>query len=94
MTDEDHHPPDDLVERLLPRLEALFRLYGVAPDEVEAIVDDALAELRLRAPHPREIEPRLLYAIEVRCRRHEDEARRRIREALARAEGAQEEDEP
>jgi hypothetical protein len=82
MADEDRHPPDDLAERLLPRLEALFRAHGVAPEEVEAIVDDAPAEIRLRTPHPRELAPRLLHAIEVRCRRHRDALQQQIREAL------------
>jgi len=92
MTDEDRQPPDDLMERLQPRLEALFWAHGVAPEEVEPIVEDALAELRIRAPHPRELEPRLLYAIEVRCRRHRDALQRQIREALSRAEAAKEEE--
>jgi hypothetical protein len=39
------------------------------------------------------MEPRLLYAIEVRCRRHGDALRQEIREALERAKDA-EEDEP
>jgi hypothetical protein len=92
MTDEDRQAPDDLVERLQPRLEALFRTHGVPPQEVEAIVRQAIAEVRQRAPHPRELEPRLLHAVEIRCRRHRDELRRQIRERLDRAEDGNEEE--
>jgi hypothetical protein len=53
----------------LPRLEELFRAHRVLPEEADRILAEALAEVRLRAPHPRELEARLVHAVERRCRR-------------------------
>lgn len=93
MTDEGNQPPADLLGRLRPRIEALFRAHGVAPEEADTILHEAADEVRQRAPHPRELERRLLHAIETRCRRHSEELQRQVRAALDRAREAQE-DEP
>jgi hypothetical protein len=69
MEEEDLRPGDDLPRRLRPRFEELFRAHRVPPEEADAILAEALAEVRLRAPHPRELEARLVHAVERRCRR-------------------------
>ncbi len=76
----------DLVEmlrHLAPRLEALFRRFGVAPDEAAPILDEAVLEVQLRCSRPPDMEGRLLRAVERGCAALLAERRRKALAALA-----------
>jgi hypothetical protein len=80
--------PTDLVailRRLAPRLEAMFRRFGVAPSEAAEILDEAVLEVQLRAARTPDCEGRLLRAVERGCRERLVERRRRALEALEEA---------
>ena len=77
--------PADLVvllRRLAPRLEAMFRRFGLAPSEAAEILDEAVLEVQLRAARTPDCEGRLLRAVERGCRERLAERRRRALQAL------------
>jgi len=77
--------PADLVvllRRLAPRLEAMFRRFGVAPSEAAEILDESVLEVQLRAARTPDCEGRLLRAVERGCRERLAARRRRALEAL------------
>lgn len=80
-------PRLDLVatlHQLAPRLETLFRRYGVAPADAATILDEAVLEVQLRASHTPDCAGRLMRAVERGCRERLKERRRRAVDALDR----------
>jgi len=71
-----------VLRRLAPRLEAMFRRFGVAPSEATEILDEAVLEVQLRASRTPDCEGRLLRAVERGCRERLTERRRRALAAL------------
>lgn len=69
MTPRDARGGDlgEVLRRLAPRLEALFRRYGVSPEEAAPILDEAALEVQLRCSRPPDMEGRLLRAVERGC---------------------------
>ena len=73
-----------MLRRLAPRLEALFRRFGVSPDDAVPILDEAVLEVQLRCNRPAEMEGRLLRAVERGCATLLAERRRQALAALAK----------
>ncbi len=72
----------ELLRRLAPRLEALFRRFGVSPDDAVPILDEAVLEVQLRCSRPPDMEGRLLRAVERGCATLLAERRRQALAAL------------
>ena len=72
----------ELLQRLAPRLEALFRRFGVSPDDAVPILDEAVLEVQLRSGRPSDMEGRLLRAVERGCEALLAERRRQALAAL------------
>ena len=56
-----------VLRRLAPVLEAMFRRYGITPDEAAVVLDEAVLEVQLRASRTPDCEGRLLRAVERGC---------------------------
>lgn len=75
------HDLVSILRRLSPRLEEMFRRYGVAPSEAAEILDEAVLEVQLRAARTPDCQGRLLRAVERGCRERLSERRRKALEA-------------
>ncbi len=72
----------EVLRRLAPRIEALFRRFGVSPDEAAPILDAAALEVQLRCSRRPDMEGRLLRAVERGCEALLAERRRQALAAL------------
>lgn len=78
-------PPFDLAEilrRLAPRLEQMFRRHGVTPSEAAEVLDDAVLEVQLRASRTHDREGRLLRAVERGCQERLEARKRHAMKVL------------
>ncbi len=73
----------EVLRRLGSRLEALFRRFGVSPEEAVPILDEAVLEVQLRCSRQPDVEGRLLRAVERGCAALLAERRRKALAALA-----------
>lgn len=71
-----------VIRRRAPHLEALFRRYGVSPDEAYSVLDQAVLEVQLRCYRAGDMEGRLMRSVERGCAALRDERRRRVLETL------------
>lgn len=83
-----------ILRRKAPDLEALFRRYGVSPDEAYGVLDHAVLEVQLRCHRTADMEGRLMRSVERGCLAVLEDRRREALEALdrepARREGREE----
>ena len=82
-------PPFDLaaaLRRLAPRLEEMFRRYGVTPPEAAEVLDDAVLEVQLRASRTHDCEGRLLRAVERGCKERQEARKRHAMKVLEEAD--------
>lgn len=56
-----------ILRRKAPDLEALFRRYGVSPDEAYGVLDQAVLEVQLRCHRVADMEGRLMRSAERGC---------------------------
>jgi hypothetical protein len=56
-----------ILRRRAPDLEALFRRYGVSPDEAYGVLDQAVLEVQLRCHRTADMEGRLMRSAERGC---------------------------
>lgn len=56
-----------ILRRQAPDLEALFRRYGVSPDEAYGVLDQAVLEVQLRCHRAADMEGRLMRSVERGC---------------------------
>lgn len=56
-----------ILRRQAPDLEALFRQYGVSPDEAYGVLDQAVLEVQLRCHRAADMEGRLMRSVERGC---------------------------
>ncbi len=77
-----------ILRRLAPRLETMFRRFGVPPSEAAEILDEAVLEVQLRAARTPDCEGRLMRAVERGCRERLAERRRKAVQALEEARAA------
>lgn len=71
-----------ILRRRAPDLEAMFRRYGVSPDEAYSVLDQAVLEVQLRCHRTGDMEGRLMRSAERGCVALVEERRRRALEAL------------
>lgn len=71
-----------IIRRRAPHLEALFRRYGLSPDEAYAVLDQAVLEVQLRCYRAGDMEGRLMRSVERGCAAVQDERRRKVLETL------------
>ena len=80
-----------ILRRKAPDLEALFRRYGVSPDEAYGVLDQAVLEVQLRCHRTADMEGRLMRSVERGCIAVLEDRRREALEAAdrepARTEG-------
>lgn len=77
--DEDFlHSSWEWETRIERRVQERLAAAGVPPEEVARVLAEAARYVRLRTPAPREVEPRLLFAVERECRRFQADLRRRV----------------
>ena len=75
-----------ILRRRSPDLEALFRRYGLSPDEAYSVLDQAVLEVQLRCYRAGDMEGRLMRSVERGCAAILDERRRKALEALGPAQ--------
>lgn len=56
-----------ILRRKASDLEALFRRYGVSPDEAYGVLDQAVLEVQLRCHRTADMEGRLMRSVERGC---------------------------
>lgn len=71
-----------LVERARPRLQALLKLYGVAPEDGEDVLQEAVLALWRKRVQVRDYEAWLLSALRMECLRYRRRGRRQICSAV------------
>ena len=74
-----------ILSRRASHLEALFRRYGLSPDQAYSVLDRAVLEVQLRCYRTGDMEGRLMRSVERGCAAVLDERRRRALEALGPA---------